>query len=114
MTDDPCDYVKIALASCLGRLAVISLRFFNDASTKLNNELNNDEGSLSELHGTSAPDAETVNRIIDSEKNALQESISEIFSNLCDSCDSVRQSLFSEENLALLCEFFGSNKCMFN
>ena len=106
MTDDPCDYVKIALASCLGKLAVVSLRFFTDASAKLNNDM----GVLNELQGTNAPDRETIARIIDSEKNALQESISEIFSNLCDSCDSARQCLFAEDNLKLLCEFFGSNK----
>lgn len=89
----------------MGKLAIVSLRFFNDASTKLNTDM-----EATELQGTNAPDEETINRIIDSEKNALQEAISEIFSNLCDSCDASRQCLFDEENLKLLCEFFGSNK----
>lgn len=68
---------------------------------------------LTELQGTNAPDRETINRIIVSEKNALQDAISEIFSNLCDACDSARQCLFAEDNLKLLCEFFGSNKGLF-
>ncbi|KAI6184097.1 Non-specific serine/threonine protein kinase [Aphelenchoides bicaudatus] len=103
---DTSESVKIALASCLGRLAVISLRFFNEASVKLNSDV----GALSELHGTNQPDEETINRIIDSERTALQAAINDIFMDLCSKSDLAKQSLFSVDNFRLLCEFFGSKK----
>ncbi|KAI6188317.1 Non-specific serine/threonine protein kinase [Aphelenchoides besseyi] len=108
LTDDPCDFVKITLANCLGRLSMISLRFFNEACAKLN-----DSAKLTvDFQGTDEPDKDTVDQIINSERSALQDAISEIFVNLCGASSFVRQTLFANENLQLLCEFFGSNKAV--
>jgi formylmethanofuran dehydrogenase subunit E-like metal-binding protein len=44
------------------------------------------------------------------ERQALQESVSEIFVNLCGSDNEIRECLFSADSLTQLCEFFGSNR----
>jgi hypothetical protein len=65
---------------------------------------------MPDLQGTDEPDQEIVNRIIESERTALQEAVSEIFVNLCGSCNPARQCLFASGNLKLLCEFLGQSK----
>uniref|UniRef100_A0A915EWN8 non-specific serine/threonine protein kinase n=1 Tax=Ditylenchus dipsaci TaxID=166011 RepID=A0A915EWN8_9BILA len=48
--------------------------------------------------------------LIKSEQIALQDTVNELFVNLCGSENDVRQCLFATENLERLCEFFGPNQ----
>jgi hypothetical protein len=62
------------------------------------------------MQGTSQPDEETINRIIESERTALQAAINDIFMDLCSKSDLAKLCLFSADNFHLLCEFFGSKQ----
>lgn len=48
--------------------------------------------------------------LIKTEHQALQETVSELFVNLCGSENEVRQCLFAPKNLELLCQFFGPSQ----
>lgn len=107
LTEDRSDFVKAALASCLGRLAATSLRFFEESLAKLREEAHLIPAEAKHEQ----PFAETVEQFGRTERAALQEAVSRIFVNLSDSSNAVRECLFAPENLSDLCAFFGSSKC---
>lgn len=47
--------------------------------------------------------------LINFERQALHDTVNELFVNLCASDNHVRQALFDPKNLDLLCQFFGQN-----
>ncbi|CAD5210944.1 unnamed protein product [Bursaphelenchus okinawaensis] len=104
LTEDSSDYVKMALASCLGRLSMISLKFFDESLSKLTQEakLMSDQDRESQ--------EEAVDTFARTERVALQEAVSRIFVNLSDSSNTVKQCLFDKVNLNFLCSFFGCSK----
>ncbi|CAD5215397.1 unnamed protein product [Bursaphelenchus xylophilus] len=104
LTEDKADYVKMALASCLGRLSTISLKFFDESVSKLTQEAK----LISDQDRESRKEA--VDSFARTERIALQEAVSRIFVNLSDSSNTVKQCLFDKANLNLLCSFFGCSK----
>lgn len=51
--------------------------------------------------------------LINLEREALANTINEIFVNLCHSENHVKQALFDPKNIDLLCQFVGSNGGIF-
>lgn len=100
----------MALASCLGRLAAVSLRFFEESVSKLNEDAPNMMNTESKQEQEKFCE-ETVESLAKTERDALHEAVSRLFVNLSDSSNAVKECLFAQDNLTLLCTFFGTGKC---
>lgn len=92
----------MALASNLGKLATIALRFLEEGASAALHE----EASMM----ADSQEKESEQALMRSERKALQETVNELFVNLCGSDNEVRQCLFESENLTLLGEFFGASR----
>uniref|UniRef100_A0A915ES12 non-specific serine/threonine protein kinase n=1 Tax=Ditylenchus dipsaci TaxID=166011 RepID=A0A915ES12_9BILA len=108
---------KLALATNIGQLAIISLKFLQEGIYKLRDEAEmmstapNPSVAPTTSQKLTAIELEENERIlIKSEQIALQDTVNELFVNLCGSENDVRQCLFATENLERLCEFFGPNQ----
>ncbi|TMS35134.1 hypothetical protein L596_002594 [Steinernema carpocapsae] len=93
---DKSAYVRMALASNLGRFARSSLRFIRDSTSPLNDVDTTSDSGESEI--------ETWAKA----KQTLQQAINEIFVVLCTGDNNVRLCLISQPTTLQLCDFFAS------
>jgi hypothetical protein len=127
LISDHSTLVKISLASNLGSLAIVSKRFYSfyffgkatifhsrfyeehlSWSLDSSNKITKSDQDKSQT----APLLEEEKLLILNEYQALVDSVSELFVNLCGSENEVRICLFSPTNLDLICSFFGPDRGM--
>uniref|UniRef100_A0A914D2B2 non-specific serine/threonine protein kinase n=1 Tax=Acrobeloides nanus TaxID=290746 RepID=A0A914D2B2_9BILA len=106
ITCDSSNLVRMALAVNIGQLATTSLRFLIESFKHIHDET----GLLSDVQNDDEESKTSERELQLFERQALQESVSEIFVNLCGSDNEIRECLFSADSLTQLCEFFGSNR----
>ena len=107
------NYVKASLATHLGRLALISLKFMEVCLKRVHEEakMMTPTSGSGELEGSKADEArELEESLVRDEILALQRSVEELFVNLCGCDNEVRRCLFTPDSLKMLCQFFGKNK----
>ncbi|VDM97464.1 unnamed protein product [Thelazia callipaeda] len=97
---DKNDLVRMTLAQNLGDLAETSFRFIHEGRKNLSDELLG--GSLI----TEMDDRERVEQLARQEMRALEQTVIDIFVNLCDSDNSVKHSIVTSQSLIKLCHFF--------
>ncbi|OZC11786.1 hypothetical protein X798_00967 [Onchocerca flexuosa] len=96
--------VRITLAQNLGDLAEASFRFIHEGQKNLTEDLLG--GSII----TEMDDSERGERLARQEIKALQQTVIDIFVNLCDSDNNVKHSVVTSQSLVKLCHFFDRRK----
>uniref|UniRef100_A0A1I7V7K1 non-specific serine/threonine protein kinase n=1 Tax=Loa loa TaxID=7209 RepID=A0A1I7V7K1_LOALO len=99
---DPHSLVRITLAQNLGDLAEASFRFIHEGRKNFTDDL---------LDGSTEMDnSEREERFTKQETETLQQTLIEIFVNLCDSNNIVKHSVVTPQSLEKLCQFFDRRK----
>ncbi|VIO93356.1 Protein kinase domain containing protein [Brugia malayi] len=101
---DPNCRVRITLAQNLGDLAEVSFRFIRERLKNLTDDLL--DGSMI----TEMDRGEREKRFARQETRALQQTVVDIFVNLCDSNSIVKHSVVTPQSLVKLCHFFDRRK----
>uniref|UniRef100_A0A915PPG6 non-specific serine/threonine protein kinase n=1 Tax=Setaria digitata TaxID=48799 RepID=A0A915PPG6_9BILA len=96
--------VRITLAQNLGDLAEASFRFIHEGQNILTEDL------LSGSMVTGVDDKEREEQLARQETRALQQTVVDIFVNLCDSDNTVKHSVVTAKSLVKLCHFFDRRK----